>query len=110
MNLNEIGATYNKVTTNTTLLIMHCTDHSILVILLGAAITVVAMAVSVVIHIAIIVVRSRARKRCAEKLDYTSTNQVATEAPVIYEDLDQVNKDIDLENNMAYSAAHTQRH
>ena len=80
----------------------------ILVISLGVAITIVAMAVSVVIHIAIIVVRSRAKKRCAEKLDCTSTNRVATEAPVIiYEDLDQVNKDIDLESNMAYSAAHT---
>lgn len=76
--------------------------------MLGAAITIVAMAVSVVIHIAIIVVRSRTKKRCAEKLDCARTNQVATEAPVIYEDLDRVNKGIDLENNMAYSAAHTQ--
>lgn len=83
----------------------------ILVISLGVAITIVTMAISVVIHIAIIiVVRSRAKKRCAEKPDCTSTNRVATEAPVIiYEDLDQVNKDIiDLENNMAYSTAQAQ--
>ena len=37
-------------------------------------------------------------------------NPVATEPvpPVIYEDLDQINKDIDLENNLAYSTAHAQ--
>ena len=81
--------------------------HLISAISLGVAITVVAMAISVVIHITI-VARSRAKKRSTE--NRTSTNHVATEAPVIYEDLDQVHKDIDLDNNMAYSAAHTQPH
>ena len=70
------------------------------------------LAISVIIHITITVVRLRAKKRCVEKLDCTSMNPrpVATEPvpPVIYEDLDQVNKDIDLENNLAYSTAHAQ--
>ena len=80
----------------------------ILAISLGVTIIIVAMGISVVIHITITAVKSRAKKRCSENLDstVTSTNHVATEPPVIYEELDKVNKDIDLENNMAYSTAH----
>ena len=83
----------------------------ILIISLGVTITIVILAISVIIHITITVVRLRAKKRCVEKLDCTSMNPVATEPvpPVIYEDLDQVNKDIDLENNLAYSTAHAQQ-
>ena len=66
------------------------------------------MAISVVIHVMIIVARSREKKRLTENC--TSTNRVAAEPPVIYEDLDQVYKDIDLDSNMAYSAALAQPH
>jgi hypothetical protein len=81
----------------------------ILVISLGVTLTIIIMAISVIVHIIITVVRLRTRKRCVDK-DCTSMNPVAaaTESPVIYEDLDQVNKDIDLENNLAYSTAHAQ--
>ena len=78
--------------------------------MLGVAITVFTMAILVVIYITIIVVRSRAKRRSIEKYTCTSTNRVAAEPPVIYEDLDQVHKDIDLDNNMAYSAALAQPH
>ena len=80
----------------------------ILAISLGVTIIIVAIGISVVIHISITAVRLRAKKRCSENQDstITCTNRVATEPPVIYEDLDKVNKDIDLENNMAYSTAH----
>ena len=83
-------------------------DHLILVISLGIAIILVTVAISVVIHITIIAVRSRVKGRSSQHPNSTtsSTNRVPTEPPVIYEDLEQVNKDIDLENNMAYSSAH----
>jgi hypothetical protein len=82
----------------------------VLVISLGVTITIATMAISVIIHIVITVVRLRTRKRCVDKLatDCTSTNPVATESPVIYEDLDQISKDIDVENNLAYSTARAQ--
>ena len=84
----------------------------ILAISLGVIIIIVAMGISVAIHIIITAVRSRAKKRHTENQDSTVTNMnraiVATEAPIIYEDLDKVNKDIDLENNMAYSTAQVQ--
>ena len=75
----------------------------ILAISLGVTIIIVAIGISVVIHILITAVRSRAKKRCSENQDSTITCMNP-----VYDDLDQVNKDIDLENNMAYSTAHAQ--
>ena len=83
----------------------------ILAISLGVII-IVAMGISVATHITITAMRSRAKKRHTENQDSTVTSMnraiVATKPPIIYEDLDKVNKDIDLENNMAYSTTHAQ--